>query len=105
LQLGDIEAAHKVFVQSTGVDPTEILGHMNVGTAARLLGDRAQAAATLQRAQLKDKPTSVISVYHQPDGLATISQFLDSLGVGYRFYWDHFSVHQEETVLFATCQA
>jgi hypothetical protein len=27
--------------------------------------------------------------------------WLDSLGIGYRFFLEHYSIHHEETVLFA----
>jgi FkbM family methyltransferase len=67
-------------------------------------GSELLALRGAKQTLLKDKPTLAISVYHQPDDIITIPQFLNSLGVGYRFYLDHFTVHAEETVLFATCR-
>ena len=50
----------------------------------------------------KFKPRLAISVYHKEDDLLVIPAWLKELGIGYRFYLDHFTIHSEETVLFAT---
>ena len=34
----------------------------------------------------------------------TIPQFLASLDLGYKFYLDHFTIHNEETILFAVAE-
>ncbi len=47
------------------------------------------------------KPKLAITVYHNFADYWTIPQYLDSLGLGYRFYLRHFTIHAEETVLFA----
>lgn len=47
------------------------------------------------------KPKLAITVYHGLKDFWTIPQFLDGLGLGYRFYLRHFTIHAEETVLFA----
>jgi FkbM family methyltransferase len=47
------------------------------------------------------RPRLAIAAYHKPDDLVTIPEYLDSLGVGYRFRLGHFTIHREETVLFA----
>ena len=49
------------------------------------------------------RPKLAISAYHKPEDLYTLSAYLDSLQLGYRFFMDHFTVHREETVLFAAC--
>jgi len=36
-------------------------------------------------------------------GFKIIPRFLDGLDLGYRYYLRHFTIHTEETVLFATC--
>jgi FkbM family methyltransferase len=47
------------------------------------------------------KPKLAITVYHDFRDFWTIPRFLDELGLGYRFYLRHFTIHAEETVLFA----
>ena len=48
------------------------------------------------------KPKLAITVYHDFKDFWEIPQFLDGLGLGYRFYLRHFTIHAEETVLFAS---
>jgi len=47
------------------------------------------------------KPRLAISVYHKENDLTEIPEYLDGLGLGYKFFLDHFTIHTEETVLFA----
>jgi len=47
------------------------------------------------------RPKLAISIYHEIAHYASIPNWIASLGLGYRFYLDHFTVHSEETVLFA----
>jgi FkbM family methyltransferase len=47
-------------------------------------------------------PKLAISLYHRPEDLFSIPLWLDSLDCGYRFFLDHYSIHHEETVLYAT---
>lgn len=49
----------------------------------------------------KFRPKLAITVYHDFRDFWTIPQFLDALGLGYRFHLRHFKIHAEETVLFA----
>jgi len=46
-------------------------------------------------------PKLAICVYHRLDDFFDIPDYLDALRLGYRFYLRHFSIHSEETVLFA----
>jgi FkbM family methyltransferase len=69
---------------------------MDIEGAERLA--LAGAAETLRR----DRPALAISIYHRPDDLWQIPLFLDSLRIGYTFYLDHYTIHHEETVLYAT---
>jgi FkbM family methyltransferase len=55
------------------------------------------AEATLK----KFKPRLAICVYHKRDDMITIPRYLNSLGIGYDLYMNHYSIHSEETVLFA----
>lgn len=47
-------------------------------------------------------PRLAISLYHRPEDLFTIPLWIDALGCGYRLFLDHYSIHHEETVLYAT---
>lgn len=61
--------------------------------------------AALQGARstiLRDRPKLGICIYHQLDHFWKIPQFIDSLNCGYEFRIGHFTIHAEETVLFAT---
>jgi FkbM family methyltransferase len=47
------------------------------------------------------RPKLAISLYHKEDDFVVIPSYLDKLSVGYEFFLDHFTIHTEETVLFA----
>lgn len=47
------------------------------------------------------RPKLAISLYHKPEDLYTITDYLDGLGLGYRFYLWHYTIHSGETVLYA----
>ena len=47
------------------------------------------------------RPKLAISLYHRPEDFFSIPLWLESLDCGYRFFLDHYSIHQEETVLYA----
>ena len=49
------------------------------------------------------RPKLAISAYHKPEDIYALAAYIDSLKLGYSFFMDHFSVHLEETVLFASC--
>lgn len=47
------------------------------------------------------RPRLAISVYHSLQDSVRIPKWIASLDLGYKFYLDHFTIHQEETILFA----
>ncbi len=47
------------------------------------------------------KPKMAITVYHSLQDFWEIPKYIDSLGLGYQFFLRHFTIHAEETVLFA----
>jgi len=47
------------------------------------------------------RPRLAISLYHSLEDFVRIPEWIASLHLGYQFYLDHFTIHQEETVLFA----
>jgi hypothetical protein len=61
----------------------------------------AGAAGALRRF----RPKLAISLYHVPDDFFRIQSFIDDLRLGYRFYIDHHTIWEEETVLYAIAEA
>jgi FkbM family methyltransferase len=55
------------------------------------------AAQTIQRY----RPKLSIAVYHRLSDFYQIPEYLDSLGLGYRYFLRHYTIHAEETLLFA----
>ncbi|MDA7700416.1 FkbM family methyltransferase [Methylophilaceae bacterium] len=49
----------------------------------------------------KFRPKLSISIYHQLSDYESIPRWIDSLNSGYKFYVDHHTIHENETVLFA----
>jgi len=64
-------------------------------------GSELPALQGAEHAIRKWKPKLAISLYHRPNDFFTIPLWISSLGCGYRFYLDHYSIHNEETVLYA----
>lgn len=64
-------------------------------------GVELEALKGAQDTIMKYKPKLAISVYHNLIDYWTIPQWIDSLGLGYQFSMRHFTIHAEETILFA----
>ena len=47
------------------------------------------------------RPKLAIAVYHRDDDLFEISAHIETLALGYKFRLDHFTIHWEESILFA----
>lgn len=47
------------------------------------------------------KPKLAIAIYHSMDDFVNIPKWINELNLGYKLYLDHFTIHAEETVLFA----
>jgi FkbM family methyltransferase len=65
-------------------------------------GAELEALHGAEAAIRRFRPKIAVAVYHRLEDFVTIPRFLADLGLGYRFYLDHFSVKWEETILFAT---
>ncbi len=49
------------------------------------------------------RPRLALAVYHEIDHLWQLARFIDGLHLGYRFSLGHFTMHDEETVLYGVC--
>jgi FkbM family methyltransferase len=49
----------------------------------------------------KFKPKLAIAIYHSMDDFSSIPNWILDLNLGYSLYLDHFTIHEEETVIFA----
>ena len=49
----------------------------------------------------KHRPKLAIAIYHSLDDFVNIPKWLIGLDLGYKFYLGHYTIHAEETVLFA----
>lgn len=50
------------------------------------------------------RPKLAISIYHRPNDFFELCDFVHDLGLGYSFYLDHYTIHGEETVLYAAAK-
>jgi FkbM family methyltransferase len=64
-------------------------------------GSEPEALAGAEWTIRKHRPQLAISIYHDARHLASIPIWLSSLNVGYQLFLEHFTIHEEETVLFA----
>jgi FkbM family methyltransferase len=64
-------------------------------------GSELAALVGAQAALRRWRPKLAISLYHRPEDFFVLPLWIDSLQCGYRFFLDHYSIHHEETVLYA----
>jgi FkbM family methyltransferase len=87
----------------------ELVGHNHLPTVDFLKMDIEGAELeALKGAELiikKFRPKLAISVYHSVSDLVDVFEYLSSLGLGYRFFMGHYTIHWHETVLFAISDA
>ena len=67
-------------------------------------GAEQQALRGAEKSIRRFKPDMAITVYHSLEDFWQIPQYLVSLNLGYVFYLRHFTIHAEETVLFASAR-
>jgi FkbM family methyltransferase len=64
-------------------------------------GSEFEALVGAERTIRKHRPQLAISIYHDLRHFASIPRWIADLGLGYRLYLEHFTIHAEETILFA----
>jgi FkbM family methyltransferase len=64
-------------------------------------GSESEALIGAERTIRKYRPQLAVCLYHDIRDFASIPNWIASLNLGYRFYIGHFTIHAEETVLFA----
>ena len=64
-------------------------------------GSESQALDGAIETLRRFRPKLAISLYHRPEDLTRIPLWVDNLGLGYQLHLDHYTIHQEETVLYA----
>ena len=63
-------------------------------------GSELQALEGAQNTILTFRPKLVISIYHSLDDFVKIPQYIHNLNLNYKLYLGHYTIHQEETILF-----
>jgi len=64
-------------------------------------GSELNALKGAEKTLRTHKPKLAICLYHSLDDFVQIPAYLRSLDIPYEFYLDHFTIHAEETILFA----
>ncbi len=64
-------------------------------------GSELEALRGAARHIIEDKPKLAISIYHKPEDILTLPQYILSLVPDYRLYLRHYSMGDNETVLYA----
>jgi len=64
-------------------------------------GAELNALKGAERSIRQHQPKLAISLYHNIEDFSTIPRYLDSLKVPYKYYLDHHTIYENETVLFA----
>lgn len=65
-------------------------------------GAEVEALKGAENTIRKFKPKLAICLYHRESDFKVIPEFIKNLGLGYKFYFDHYTIHAEESVLFCT---
>ncbi|MEM6577788.1 MAG: FkbM family methyltransferase [Pseudomonadota bacterium] len=77
--------------------PIERIDYIKMDIEGAELAALKGAKAVLER----DRPTLAVCVYHKLEDFYAIPGYIDQLGLGYEFYLQHSTLHNDETVLFA----
>ena len=103
LKQGDDQAQDGLEVQTVSIDDfvkQEKLTRLNY-IKMDIEGSELKALQGAEETLRRFKPKLAIALYHKEDDFLTIPAYLDRLGLQYKFFLDHFTIYNEETVLFA----
>ncbi|MFN8865054.1 MAG: FkbM family methyltransferase [Flavobacteriales bacterium] len=64
-------------------------------------GSEPAALRGAEKVIRRDRPKLAIAIYHGWDDFANIPEWISNLGLDYTFYLGHYTIHAEETILFA----
>lgn len=64
-------------------------------------GSELDALRGAEQTLRRFRPKLAISLYHRKSDFRDLPLYLDGLDLGYRFHLDHYTIHHEETVLYA----
>jgi FkbM family methyltransferase len=67
-------------------------------------GAELNALKGAERSLKRFHPKLAVSLYHSIEDFRTIPRYLDSLGLKYKFYLDHHTIYENETLLFCIPQ-
>ena len=65
-------------------------------------GAELQALQGAEKTLRAFRPKLAIAVYHRLEDFWGLPLYIESLNLGYRFFLRHFTIHEEETILFAS---
>lgn len=68
-------------------------------------GSEFKALRGAEKTLREFRPKLAVSLYHRDEDFIVIPEYINSLNLQYEFYLDHFTIHREETVLFAVPRA
>ena len=64
-------------------------------------GSELRALRGAERTLHRWRPTLAVALYHRLQDFVEIPRYIADLGLGYRLYLGHYTIHAEETILFA----
>jgi FkbM family methyltransferase len=64
-------------------------------------GSEPRALAGAERTIRRFRPVLAVAIYHSMDDFGDIPAWISSLGLPYDYYLGHYTIHAEETILFA----
>jgi FkbM family methyltransferase len=82
------------FVESNGLEKLDFI-KMDIE------GAEMAALKGAEKSLRKFQPKLAIAIYHSWADMAQIPKWIDELKLNYEFFLGHYTIHQEETVLFA----